>query len=117
MVEEREAVEVMGVKEVEVGAVEVMGVKEVEVGAVETRCVDGMHITHLGLEAVDKTVRAFCKELKGKMVRLYCDNQAVMRGDDAVALYLTTPGSDEENEETLSGWSLLDLNDIELQAW
>ncbi|KAK3272259.1 hypothetical protein CYMTET_19437 [Cymbomonas tetramitiformis] len=36
-----------------------------------------LHITHLELEAVFKTVQAFLRELRGKVVRLYCDNQAV----------------------------------------
>ncbi|KAK3268593.1 hypothetical protein CYMTET_22912 [Cymbomonas tetramitiformis] len=37
-----------------------------------------LHITHLELEAVYKTVQSFLRELTGKVVRLYCDNQAVV---------------------------------------
>eukprot|EP00854_Cymbomonas_tetramitiformis_P034644 gene34644-biopygen34840 len=37
-----------------------------------------LHITHLEPEAVYKTVRSFLSELEGKVVRLYCDNQAVV---------------------------------------
>ncbi|KAK3259929.1 hypothetical protein CYMTET_31091 [Cymbomonas tetramitiformis] len=37
-----------------------------------------LHITHLEMEAVYKTVQSFLRELTGKVVRLYCDNQAVV---------------------------------------
>ncbi|KAK3234404.1 hypothetical protein CYMTET_55346 [Cymbomonas tetramitiformis] len=37
-----------------------------------------LHITHLELEAVYKTVKSFMRELEGKVVRLYCVNLAVV---------------------------------------
>ncbi|KAK3248906.1 hypothetical protein CYMTET_41647 [Cymbomonas tetramitiformis] len=36
-----------------------------------------LHITHIELEAVYKTVQAFLRELEDRVVHLYCDNQAV----------------------------------------
>ncbi|KAK3277511.1 hypothetical protein CYMTET_14487 [Cymbomonas tetramitiformis] len=69
------------------------------------------HITHLELEAVYKTVQAFLKELEGKVVRLYCDNQAVV----AMLSHFTSrnPGLMRRMRRL---WLLLDLHDIELQA-
>ncbi|KAK3241448.1 hypothetical protein CYMTET_48799 [Cymbomonas tetramitiformis] len=70
-----------------------------------------LHITHLELEAVYKTVQSFLRELTGKVVRLYCDNQAVV----AMLSHFTS-----RNPELMRWmrrlWILLDLNDIELQA-
>ncbi|KAK3266376.1 hypothetical protein CYMTET_24998 [Cymbomonas tetramitiformis] len=70
-----------------------------------------LHITHLELEAVYKTVQSFLRELTGKVVRLYCDNQTVV----AMLSHLTS-----RNPELMRRmrrlWILLDLNDIELQA-
>eukprot|EP00854_Cymbomonas_tetramitiformis_P001456 gene1456-biopygen1319 len=67
-----------------------------------------LHITHLELKAVCKTV---LWELTGKVVRLYCDNQAVV----AMLSYFTS-----RNPELMRHMRclriLLDLNDIELQA-
>ncbi|KAK3242252.1 hypothetical protein CYMTET_48045 [Cymbomonas tetramitiformis] len=68
------------------------------------------HITHLELEAVHKTVQAFLKELESKVVRLYCDNQAVV----AMLSHFTSRNPDLRRMRRL--WSLLDLHDIELQA-
>ncbi|KAK3265932.1 hypothetical protein CYMTET_25408 [Cymbomonas tetramitiformis] len=69
------------------------------------------HITHLELEAVYKTVQAFLKELEGKVVRLYCDNQAVV----AMLSHFTSRNPDLMRRMRRL-WSLLDLHDIELQA-
>ncbi|KAK3252467.1 hypothetical protein CYMTET_38230 [Cymbomonas tetramitiformis] len=70
-----------------------------------------LHITHLELEAVYKTVQSFLRELTGKVVRLCCDNQAVV----AMLSHFTS-----RNPELMRCmqrlWILLDLNDIELQA-
>eukprot|EP00854_Cymbomonas_tetramitiformis_P002204 gene2204-biopygen2115 len=67
-----------------------------------------LHITHLELKAVHKTVQAFLRELTGKVVRLYCDNQAVV----AMLSHFTTRRAHAENAARI----LLDLNGIELQA-
>ncbi|KAK3259604.1 hypothetical protein CYMTET_31407 [Cymbomonas tetramitiformis] len=69
------------------------------------------HITHLELEAVYKTVQAFLKELEGKVVRLYCDNQAVV----AMLSHFTSRNPDLMRRMRRL-WLLLDLHDIELQA-
>ncbi len=69
------------------------------------------HITHLELEAVYKTVQAFLKELESKVVRLYCDNQAVV----AMLSHFTSRNPDLMRRMRRL-WSLLDLHDIELQA-
>ncbi|KAK3232857.1 hypothetical protein CYMTET_56809 [Cymbomonas tetramitiformis] len=69
------------------------------------------HITHLKLEAVYKTVQAFLKELESKVVRLYCDNQAVV----AMLSHFTSKNLDLMRRMRRL-WSLLDLHDIELQA-
>ncbi|KAK3283103.1 hypothetical protein CYMTET_9181 [Cymbomonas tetramitiformis] len=69
------------------------------------------HITHLDLEAVYKTVQAFLKELEGKVVRLYCDNQAVV----AMLSHFTSRNPDLMRRMRRL-WLLLDLHDIELQA-
>ncbi|KAK3260837.1 hypothetical protein CYMTET_30227 [Cymbomonas tetramitiformis] len=69
------------------------------------------HITHLELEAVYKTVQAFLKELEGKVVRLYCDNQAVV----AMVSHFTSRNPDLMRRMRRL-WLLLDLHDIELQA-
>eukprot|EP00854_Cymbomonas_tetramitiformis_P002409 gene2409-biopygen2328 len=69
------------------------------------------HITHLELEAVFKTVQAFLRELEGKVVRLYCDNQAVV----AMLSHFTSRNPDLM-KRMRKLWSLLDLHDIELQA-
>eukprot|EP00854_Cymbomonas_tetramitiformis_P034060 gene34060-biopygen8622 len=70
-----------------------------------------LHITHLELEAVYKTVRSFLSELEGKVVRLYCDNQAVV----AMLSHFAS-----RNPELMRRMQklllLLDLHDIELQA-
>ncbi|KAK3252908.1 hypothetical protein CYMTET_37814 [Cymbomonas tetramitiformis] len=70
-----------------------------------------LHITHLELEAVYKTVQSFLRELTGKVVRLYCDNQAVV-----AMLSHFTSCSPELMRRMRRLWILLDLNDIELQA-
>ncbi|KAK3233094.1 hypothetical protein CYMTET_56579 [Cymbomonas tetramitiformis] len=70
------------------------------------------HITHLELEAVCKTVQAFLQELEGKVVRLYCDNQAVV----AMLSHFTSRNPDLMRRMRRL-WLLLDLHDIELQAW
>ncbi|KAK3284269.1 hypothetical protein CYMTET_8070 [Cymbomonas tetramitiformis] len=70
-----------------------------------------LHITHLELEAVFKTVQAFLCELHRKVVRLYCDNQAVV----AMLAHFTSRNPDLMRRMRRL-WSLLDLNDIELQA-
>eukprot|EP00854_Cymbomonas_tetramitiformis_P034460 gene34460-biopygen30740 len=66
---------------------------------------------HLELEAVCKTVQPFLWELTGKVVRLYCDNQAVV----AMLTHFTS-----RNPKLMQRMRrmriLLDLNDIELQA-
>ncbi|KAK3248563.1 hypothetical protein CYMTET_41974 [Cymbomonas tetramitiformis] len=69
------------------------------------------HITYLELEAVYKTVQAFLLELEGKVVRLYCDNQAVV----AMLSHFTSINSDLMRRMRRL-WLLLDLHDIELQA-
>ncbi|KAK3276039.1 hypothetical protein CYMTET_15868 [Cymbomonas tetramitiformis] len=69
------------------------------------------HITHLELEAVYKTVQTFLKELEGKVVRLYCDNQAVV----AMLSHFTSRNPDLMRRMRRL-WLLLDLYDIELQA-
>ncbi|KAK3237305.1 hypothetical protein CYMTET_52609 [Cymbomonas tetramitiformis] len=69
------------------------------------------HITHLELEAVHKTVQAFLQELEGKVVRLYCDNQAVV----AMLSHFTSRNPDLMRRMRRL-WLLLDLHDIELQA-
>ncbi|KAK3236598.1 hypothetical protein CYMTET_53270 [Cymbomonas tetramitiformis] len=69
------------------------------------------HITHLELEAVYKTVQAFLQELEGKVVRLYCDNQAVV----AMLSHFTSRNPDLI-QRMRRLWLLLDLHDIELQA-
>ncbi|KAK3288060.1 hypothetical protein CYMTET_4454 [Cymbomonas tetramitiformis] len=69
------------------------------------------HITHLELEAVYKTVQAFLKELEGKVVRLYCDNQAVV----AMLSHFTSRNPDLMRRMRRL-WLPLDLHDIELQA-
>ena len=69
------------------------------------------HITHLELEAVHKTVRSFLTELEGKVVRLYCDNQAVV-----AMLSHFTSRNPELMRRMRRLWKLLDLHDIELQA-
>ncbi|KAK3288430.1 hypothetical protein CYMTET_4087 [Cymbomonas tetramitiformis] len=74
----------------------------------EMRC---WHITHLELEAVYKTVQAFLQELEGKVVRLYCDNQAVV----AMLSHFTSRNPDLMRRMRRL-WLLLDLHDIELQA-
>ncbi|KAK3233099.1 hypothetical protein CYMTET_56584 [Cymbomonas tetramitiformis] len=74
----------------------------------EMRC---WHITHLELEAVYKTVQAFLQELEGKVVRLYCDNQAVV----AMLSHFTSRNPDLMRRMRRLGL-LLDLHDIELQA-
>ncbi|KAK3262659.1 hypothetical protein CYMTET_28498, partial [Cymbomonas tetramitiformis] len=70
-----------------------------------------MHIAHLELETVYTTVQAFLRGLEGKVVRLYCDNQAVV----AMLSHFTSRNPD------LMRWMrrlgcLLDLHNIELQA-
>ncbi|KAK3287029.1 hypothetical protein CYMTET_5439 [Cymbomonas tetramitiformis] len=67
--------------------------------------------SHLELEAVYKTVQAFLQELEGKVVRLYCDNQAVV----AVLSHFTSKNPDLMRRMRRL-WLLLDLHDIELQA-
>eukprot|EP00854_Cymbomonas_tetramitiformis_P034153 gene34153-biopygen16621 len=44
----------------------------------ETTSLWNLRITHLKLEAVFKTVLAFLRELRGKVVCFYCDHQAVV---------------------------------------
>ncbi|KAK3266617.1 hypothetical protein CYMTET_24769 [Cymbomonas tetramitiformis] len=70
-----------------------------------------LHITHLELKAVYKTGRSFLSELKGKVVRLYCDNQVVM-----AMLSHFTSRNPELMRRMRKLWLLLDLHDIELQA-
>ncbi|KAK3234392.1 hypothetical protein CYMTET_55334 [Cymbomonas tetramitiformis] len=70
-----------------------------------------LHITQLELEAVYKTVQAFMRELEGKVVRLYCDNQAVV-----AMLSHFTSRIPELMRRMRKLWLLLDLHDIELQA-
>ncbi|KAK3241861.1 hypothetical protein CYMTET_48407 [Cymbomonas tetramitiformis] len=70
-----------------------------------------LHITHLELEAVFKTVQAFLRELRGKVVRLYYNNQAVV----AMLAHFTIRNPDLMRRMRRL-WTLLDLNDIELQA-
>ncbi|KAK3266141.1 hypothetical protein CYMTET_25214 [Cymbomonas tetramitiformis] len=70
-----------------------------------------LHITHLELEAVYKTVQSFLRELTGKVDRLYCDNQAVV-----AMLSHFTSRNPELMRRMRRLWLLLDLNDIELQA-
>ncbi|KAK3251021.1 hypothetical protein CYMTET_39632 [Cymbomonas tetramitiformis] len=70
-----------------------------------------LHITHLELETVYKTVRSFLPELEGKVVRLYCDNQAVV-----AMLSHFTSRNPELMRRMRKLWLLLDLHDIELQA-
>ncbi|KAK3257231.1 hypothetical protein CYMTET_33675 [Cymbomonas tetramitiformis] len=70
-----------------------------------------LHITHLELEAVYKTVQSFLRELTGKVVRLYCDNQAVV-----AMLSHFTSRNPELMRRMQRLWILLDLNDIELHA-
>ncbi|KAK3233369.1 hypothetical protein CYMTET_56327 [Cymbomonas tetramitiformis] len=70
-----------------------------------------LHITHLELEAVYKTVLSFLRELTGKVVRLYCVNQAVV-----AMLSHFTSRNPELMRRMRRVWILLDLNDIELQA-
>ncbi|KAK3267985.1 hypothetical protein CYMTET_23486 [Cymbomonas tetramitiformis] len=70
-----------------------------------------LYITHLELEAVYKTVQSFLRELTGKLVRLYCDNQAVV-----AMLSHFTSRNPELMRRMRRLWILLDLNDIELQA-
>ncbi|KAK3239085.1 hypothetical protein CYMTET_50960 [Cymbomonas tetramitiformis] len=70
-----------------------------------------LHITHLELEAVYKTVQSFLRELTGKVVRLYCDNQAVV-----AMLSHFTSRNPELMRRMRRLWILLDLNDIKLQA-
>ncbi|KAK3239227.1 hypothetical protein CYMTET_50827 [Cymbomonas tetramitiformis] len=65
-----------------------------------------LHITYLELEAVYKTVQSFLRKLTGKVVRLYCDNQAVV----AMLSHFTS-----QNLELMR--RMRRLNDIELQAW
>ncbi|KAK3287371.1 hypothetical protein CYMTET_5118 [Cymbomonas tetramitiformis] len=72
---------------------------------------DELHITHLELEAVYKTVQSFLRELTGKVVRLYCDNQAVV-----AMLSHFTSRNPELMRRMRRLWILLDINDIELQA-
>eukprot|EP00854_Cymbomonas_tetramitiformis_P015482 gene15482-biopygen15947 len=71
----------------------------------------GGHITHLELEAVYKTVQALLWELESKVVRLYCDNQAVV----AMLSHFTSRNPDLMRRMHRL-WSLLDSHDIELQA-
>ncbi|KAK3252726.1 hypothetical protein CYMTET_37992 [Cymbomonas tetramitiformis] len=70
-----------------------------------------LHITHLELEAVFKTVRSFMHNMESKVVRLYCDNQAV------VAMHSHFTSRNPELMRRMQRlWLLLDLYDIELQA-
>ncbi|KAK3289666.1 hypothetical protein CYMTET_2936 [Cymbomonas tetramitiformis] len=73
--------------------------------------VQKLHITHLELEAVYKTVISFLSELEGKVVRLYCDNQAVV-----AMLSHFMSRNPELMRRMRKLWLLLDLHDIELQA-
>ncbi|KAK3273359.1 hypothetical protein CYMTET_18397 [Cymbomonas tetramitiformis] len=68
-----------------------------------------LQIAHLELEAVYKTVQSFLRELTGKVVRLYCDNQAVV-----AMLSHSTSRNPELMRRMRRLWILLDLNDIEL---
>eukprot|EP00854_Cymbomonas_tetramitiformis_P011471 gene11471-biopygen11778 len=70
-----------------------------------------LHITLLELEAVFKTMQSFMRELEGKVVRLYCDNQAVV-----AMLSHFTSRNPELMRRMRRLWLLLDLHDIELQA-
>eukprot|EP00854_Cymbomonas_tetramitiformis_P008481 gene8481-biopygen8602 len=70
-----------------------------------------LRITHLELEAVFETMQSFMRDLQGKVVRLYCDNQAVV----AMLLDLTSRNP-ELMRRMRKLWLLLDLHDIELQA-
>ncbi|KAK3262767.1 hypothetical protein CYMTET_28392 [Cymbomonas tetramitiformis] len=70
-----------------------------------------LHITHLELEPVYNTVQFFLRELTGKVVRLYYNNQAVV-----AMLSHFTSRNPELMRRMRRLWILLDLNDIELQA-
>ncbi|KAK3278968.1 hypothetical protein CYMTET_13127 [Cymbomonas tetramitiformis] len=70
-----------------------------------------LHITHLELEAVFKPVQAFLRELRGKVVPLYYNNQAVV----AMLAHFTSRSPDLMRRMRRL-WTLLDLNDIEIQA-
>ncbi|KAK3270288.1 hypothetical protein CYMTET_21313 [Cymbomonas tetramitiformis] len=70
-----------------------------------------LHITHMELEAVYKMVQSFLRELPGKLVRLYCDNQAVV-----AMVSQFTWWNPELMRRMRRVWILLDLNDIEMQA-
>ncbi|KAK3272990.1 hypothetical protein CYMTET_18741, partial [Cymbomonas tetramitiformis] len=63
-----------------------------------------------GAKAVFKTVQSFMCELEGKVVRLYCDNQAVV-----AMLSHFTARNPELMRRMRNLWLLLDLHDIELQ--
>ncbi|KAK3236348.1 hypothetical protein CYMTET_53504 [Cymbomonas tetramitiformis] len=63
-----------------------------------------LHITHLELEAVYKTVQSFLRELAGNVVRLYCDNQAVV----AMLSHFTSRNPELMRRMRLL-WILLDL--------
>ncbi|KAK3248872.1 hypothetical protein CYMTET_41678 [Cymbomonas tetramitiformis] len=70
-----------------------------------------LHITQLELEVVFKTVKSFMRELEGKMVWLYCNNQAVV-----AMLSHFTSRNPELMRRMRKLWPLLDLHDIELQV-
>eukprot|EP00854_Cymbomonas_tetramitiformis_P009224 gene9223-biopygen9399 len=70
-----------------------------------------LHITHLELETVFKTAQAFHRELRGKVVPLYCGNQAVV-----ARLAHFTRRNPDLMRRMRRLWSLVDFNDIELQA-
>ncbi|KAK3271043.1 hypothetical protein CYMTET_20585 [Cymbomonas tetramitiformis] len=71
-----------------------------------------LHITHLELEGVYKTVQSFMRELTGKVVRLHCDNQAVV----AMPGHFTS-----RNPKIMRRmrhlWILLDLYDWAVREW
>ncbi|KAK3236096.1 hypothetical protein CYMTET_53746 [Cymbomonas tetramitiformis] len=72
-----------------------------------------LHITHLEIKENIKTAnfKTFLRELQGKVVRLYCDNKAVV----AMLAHFTSRNPDLMRRMRRH-WSLLDLDDIELRA-
>eukprot|EP00854_Cymbomonas_tetramitiformis_P018519 gene18519-biopygen19106 len=70
-----------------------------------------LHITRLELEAVFKTLQAFLCEMRGKVVRLYRDNQAVV----AMLAHFTSCDPDLMSRMRRLG-TLLNLNNIKLHA-
>ncbi|KAK3246029.1 hypothetical protein CYMTET_44423 [Cymbomonas tetramitiformis] len=77
----------------------------------ERRASAAAHHPPRARSGLQDAVRSFLSELEGKVVRLYCDNQAVV-----AMLSHFTSRNPELMRRMRKLWLLLDLHDIELQA-